>query len=794
MSVSPSEAFNAIGNSHTVTFTCGNFASTLTGPSSSPYPATGCFDVRATIVDVTTGEQLPADSMSCAGQPASLASQDCTTVANPICASGFRFSNTTQQCQPCPAGFTYVPSGPVGAQCHTAPINGVCPPGTQRVPPNGPGGPVDCTEGLLPTTPTPSNQVTLTFTSGSPHVFRIDFSGYVGTTAAGTCQAGTQPANANVAVDYGRTNGPPPPLMRPACQFVISAYKKYVEGTKLEVIPTGACGGTIEPNLAGLFGGTPCFFIVRATGQTTVKLNVNCNDGSEPANGTPAPGFSDEVDPEFGTEGVDDGGLTPLVPQYSCSNNTLFVVNLPVPNIPVDLSATNATFSPRCIPADRLPPPTPTPVTSTPTPTSTATSTPTPPPGPTVTATPFPNNLGFTNAALCTPHGGSTTRVTTNEDGLAGVVGGTATVTAYAQATAKGSSYVTVTGNFKIDTFPVPGLPMYVTLQFTTQPSEFCDSGTTDATGTATCTTTTSNEPQGTFVPVKVSFINNCQEYGTTTEFQVGNPVPPVISVANIPVQNGVCLLRTQAGDITVTAQYVSTTNTQPPITSPPVILGTFGQPTPTIATSTPTTPGTPVPTNTAVATPTNTLVPTPTNTPTNTPLPTSTPTNTPVPTLKFSLDAARVANPKNNGNRQGLDAVRQSQKVWLMIYYTIKSVPKTLNRVTTYRIQQGNRTFFKATFKGGPNNTVGPSDVGSFIRFVSLTFPRNFPSGVYVFKATLTIGNQSRTRAWRFAVIKRIVVSARLFDVAVSEPGPVAVAGNNGARCLDCGLDHGQY
>ena len=786
--VFPTEAFNAIGAPHTFTFACGNFASTLTVPAAAlptptppptgsvppgVAPAPGCYDVSASVTDTTTGSTVTIDSAFCANSPASLSggAVNCAPVTNPICAAGFQPSSSGQ-CFPCPPGFSFS----VGdSLCHTPPVGFplVCPAGTTPIL-NGatPPTPVDCTKPPFPPSPTAVNEVTVTINPGAPHTYRIDFSGFVGTGPFGTCPPGTTPAS---NVNFAPPSGVPPitgQLTGPGCAFSVSAFKKYVEGTSLEIIPGSNCGGSIPTGQPSEFGGQACFFIVRAAGIVILKTGVNCSDGSEPATGTPAPAFSDELDGEVNPEVGDDGGLPPLVPVYDCSNGSLEVKNIPVPNISITLTATNGVFNPNCIPSDRFPQPTPTPVigTPTPTPSPTPTATPTPtPPGPTLTPTPFPTPTGFTNPALCFPTGSPTGVVVTNEDGLAGAIGETATVIAHATPPADKFSNFTVDGVFLIDGVGVPGLRMFST-SFFLSGNLFCDSGITDGSGSASCTRLSALTTPGEVVPVKVSFIFNCQEYGTFTFMIVGNEAVPA-SIVNIPVQNGICLLRSGFGPITVTAHFTSTINTQPSISVGPVVLGQYG-----VATATPvggpSTPGPSLatPTNTPVATPTptNTPIPTPTNTPTKTPTPTVTPTvtPTPVPPLLFSLDAARVAQVNNRGDKKGLDVVRPGQKAWLMLYYTVRSVPRTLPRVDTYQIQSGARTIFKIAFKDKQTT----KDLGSKVKYTVITFALNLPAGVYNFKGTLSIGGISQSRMWRFALLKTVSTAAARRDVVVAQ------------------------
>jgi hypothetical protein len=122
------------------------------------------------------------------------------------------------------------------------------------------------------------------------------------------------------------------------------------------------------------------------------------------------------------------------------------------------------------------------------------------------------------------------------------------------------------------------------------------------------------------------------------------------------------------------------------------------------------------------------------------------------VRTLRFSLDAARVSRVGNPGNRAGINVVRPGDKVELMMYFTISSLPKKLTRVTTYEVDKGSKVAFRVAFKGP---VKPPADVGRFVRYVNFTVPRNANYGVYIYKATLTIGGRSQTRIWKFALLK---------------------------------------
>jgi hypothetical protein len=519
--------------------------------------------------------------------------------------------------------------------------------------------------------------VTVTINPGSPHVYRIDFTGFVGTGPGGGCPAGTTfTQNVNVTLVRG---GVPrsPSSYGPACAFTVSAFKKYLEVTRLEILPTSSCGGTIPVGVASGFGGAACFFDVRTAGAVILKVGVNCLDGSEPASGTPAPDFSDQAQSASNNassgEATDDGGIEPLTPIYNCVGGLLEVINTPVPNVLIDLTATNGAFDPSCAPADRLPQATPTP-----TPTGTLTATPVPSPTPSPTSgdlvplggTPLPAKVGFTAPALCFADSGrAATRRLTNEDGLSGVAGNIATISASVIPPANPNDQVTVVGNFRMDGNPPrpPELKTFSSL-FYGSGMLYCDAGVTDNTGTGRCARSQGPSHTGEVVRVKLSFIYNCQEYGTFTSFTVGDPVAPTSTVEE-PAQNGIGVLPSGYGPLTVTATLVSTINNQPPISTGAVQLGEFTAPIPTVfATSAPNTATlTPTPTNTPV--PTATPTPTPTRTPTPTVTPTATPTELPRPSI--AVDKVLILHTVR-GRRISTRLLHLKEKAYFYVLYHI--------------------------------------------------------------------------------------------------------------------------
>lgn len=739
-SVSPAVAFAPIGTNHTASFLCNGAASALTG-SSGESQLPGCFDLRMTAQDLTTGSAVNILSATCGKAAAAMldGSSTCGSVSNPICAPGTSNASVPGTCVPvCPPASTYEPADGL---CHVAPsgVPPACPAATTAVN-NSSGVPIDCTISPLPSS---DNAVTVTINPGAAHVFRIDFSGYLRTTAQGTCPAGTT-YTANV--QYSPTSRPA--FTASACAFTVSAETKYLEGTTLTLTPTSPCGGGIPEGFASLMGGAPCFFSVQATGMVVLKTGVDCSNSGEPANGSAAPGFS-------------TGSV------YGCLDGALAVSHVPMPGVKIHLHAVDGYFEPTCIPNSRVVPPSSGTVTPTASATAVPTATNTPVPV-TVTATPPPSNTS--GGAFCGPPGHADAEVVTDSNGVAGAFGQFVQFTAQPQppvTTAQGDE--TIVGQFLVDQAGIADIPMYVTFHFAFGDVP-CDSGVTDATGTASCTRNVGIQLPGSTVPVNVSFLYNCTEYDTATSFAVGPITTPTATVGPTttpvpqPAPPGICVVRSGYGQLTVDASYTPVVNSQPALSTGPVVLGEYG-----IATATPVATATPAATPAASPTvvPTSTVIPTPTGTvtsptPTATSAPTvvasatatpplPTPTSTPV-VLSFSLDAARVAQSNNPGNRQGLDTVNGGQRVRLMMYYTIRSLPKAEIRVTTYDIRDESGTsVFRVSFKG----TEKPGDTGRFIRYTYYSVPANLPFGRYDFRATLRIAGRSQTREWRFAIVQ---------------------------------------
>lgn len=728
-----------------MSFFCGSAAATLTGQNGA-YPTSGCFNVTISAQDITTGSMVNVLAATCGGASAAQegGSFSCTSVSNPICAPTTTGSAPGTCAPSCPAGMTYAAADQL---CHSAPAGSpsTCAQGTTAVN-NSAGVPVDCTAAPLPTS---ANIVSTTINSGTPNVYRIDFSGYIGTTADGTCPTGTTYTS---SVTLTPTTGSA--ITAPACAFTVSSEVKYLEGTNVTVKPTSDCGGGIVQGFASLEGGAPCFFSVQALGTVVLKTGVNCGGPGEPANGTHPIDFA--------------AGAV-----YECVNGSLMVSRVPMPGVKITLHAVNGYFAPTCIPTLR----------ATPAPTATVTPVVTPTPAPTATpaGTTTPAPAGTSKPAFCGPPGVADTQVVTNQNGIAGAYGNTVQFSTSAQPPiAVPGGDETIVGQFLVDQAGIAAIPMYVTFHFPAA-NVPCDTGLTDSTGTAQCTVNVGAQPVGTPIPVDTSFLYNCTEYDTSTSFTVGaaaTPVP-VSTPATQPAPAGICVVRSGYGTLTVTATYASTVNTQPAISSGPVVLGVYGVATATVV---PTATATIVPTTaaTAVATTdvTSTVVPSPAATATGTPAPQVTSTATAAPTatarpvsLSFSLDAARVGKSNNPGNLAGLDAIKVAQKVRLMMYYTISGMPRRTSRLTTYDIRDATgRSVFKVSFKG----TEPAGDTGHFVRYTYFVPPSGLPVGLYKFRATLTIAGRSQTRVWRFAIAQtpphlKVARDVRLGDHASS-------------------------
>jgi hypothetical protein len=443
------------------------------------------------------------------------------------------------------------------------------------------------------------------------------------------------------------------------------------------------------------------------------------------------------------------------------------------------------------------------PPTSTPTPTDTPIAFPTVPVTPTA-VTPIP-----VVPARCGPPGVANTTMFTNANGIVGSEG----QIVYYNAVVSPQypvvpSFETITGRFLIDLNPVAGVHMLTTFHFPSGDT-FCDTGITDSSGTATCTLSNAGAVPGTPVTVDTSFIYNCGQFSTTTQFNPIGPLTPVPTAVPSPTPvpfieqdapPGVCVTQQGFGDLYISASFVSTINTQPSLSAGPFLLGVFtasengGLPGGIFPGSspTPTATGTPTETPTETATPTETSTPVPTETATPTPPPptaTSTPTPTKTPTpppapLKFSLDSAKVTQHiANDGCKtSGLDTVTYGQSVCLELFYTIDSMPKSESRVTTYDVLNATgQVVYGVSFQGTESKPA--SLPFRQARYAPVTVSSALPYGVYHFRATLKLDSQTQTRTWTLAIVRG--PSATTSRQFVNLTTDVQVPGTGGASSV---------
>lgn len=131
---------------------------------------------------------------------------------------------------------------------------------------------------------------------------------------------------------------------------------------------------------------------------------------------------------------------------------------------------------------------------------------------------------------------------------------------------------------------------------------------------------------------------------------------------------------------------------------------------------------------------------------------PTSVPTKA-AEAVRFSLDAARVAPVQDPGDLSGLVAVRPKSNVWLMMYLTIKSMPRKSSSLSTYVIQRASQVIMRAAFGWSAAADV----TGRFSRFMPYTIPSQLSYGDRLtLKTTLKIGVRSQTRSWNFVIARQ--------------------------------------
>jgi hypothetical protein len=688
-------------------------------------------------VDISVGASMPITAATCGPYAAAIAeTASCAASYNPICPAGTTGGGGA--CQPvCPAGYTPAPDG-----CETPPVMGPsgleCPGGTTPV--TNSSGQISYCLAAPNAAPTIYNEASVSFSSGAPHAFMVEFTGFLPTDAQGSCPEGTTyVASVNLTSNY----------TGPACAFAVSAEKKYLEVYSLAIHPQGACGESVGSGTLGILLGSPCRFTVSADGQVVLKSGVNCTDGSEPATGTDAT-----------VAGFPPGSV------YSCENGVLGVIHVPMDNVPIHLTATNGFFNPTCVPVERILALTPTATpsatsTATATATSTATATPTSTPTAIPTATPVGTPLPVAGSPVCGPPGVPfLDTVTTSANGTPPTVTYSAAPTT---ATVTQGGDAVIRGVFLVNGSGSQGVNMFVTVHYPSGDQSCL--ATTGPDGVASCSTNTGTTPAGTTVPVDVQFVFDCAEFAVSTSFQVVGPGTPTALESDGPVYQaqgpvGICVERSGYGDLIVEASAHSPINTQPPLSTGPVTLGAFGVPT---ATAMPTAEDTAVPTDTPIPAPTNTPVPpsvTPTSEPSSTPTPTSTAppapptataTTTPAARLTWSLDGARVQKKGSLANMRGITKVRRGQTVWLFVYYTATRVPKKINFYATYAVMHGSSMVRAKTYKGTQNK----NETGRFGRYDYWTVPVKQPMGTYTFKATLKLGSQTKSATWKFKVVK---------------------------------------
>lgn len=734
-----SQEEGAVGVQRIVTFLCGSNVAALTGPLGP-----GCYDVEASLTDITSGGGASFESGSCAGVavpagPTITCASPGNSQVNPICPPGFK-APQGGVCSPCPVG-----SQVVNGSCHSFPAGGTCPPGSTPVTNTG-GGIVYCTAPEFAVNASANNEVILKFVPGAPHSYLVEINGFVPTEANGTCPGST------VLDPHAVLTGPG---TGPACAFSLSVVQRSIEVTNITISSQTSCNSSIGAGLYNLANGQGCLVGIQALGMIVLKDGVDCSNGTEPATGSSA-----------APAGFPAGSV------YQCLGNALSVANIPVGNVPLSVTATNAVLNPLCFP---LYPNAGTPVTATPTPAVTPIATPRPTATPAGNVTSTPGSVGRPSGvrpATCSASGSNTASVITGPNGQVNFFGTEVEYFSYANPPNPGQNQlVDIVGHFAIDGSPRPGVAMYAEYIDAYGVSVTCGPALTDGTGTSHCGLPTDTSPPAQQVPVNVDFILNCDDYMTTATFTVGGPAvvaPPQTQKG--PAPNGLCLVRAAPGAISLRVVYNSQIDSQPEVDTGVVQVGQAGFQTPTPlpttqatpvtpATATATSPPTPTltptqpPTPTATATPTSTPTPIPTATPTA--IPTATPTTIPRP-LAFSLDAARVSKLSDRGNHKGLNFARLGQKVNLSLYYTVTGLPKAATRVTTYEVLHATRTVFKAVYRG----TQAAKDLGSFVRYIPYRIPPGLSADLYTFRATIKIGPISRSSTWTFAVVRNALLA----------------------------------
>src|SRR5947209_2436883 len=337
----PGLAFNALGTTHTVTFTCGGGVGYNPAFATAPRAAAptdlsggagnaaatvipGCYNVSASISDETGGGGATFTSATCGDNATTLTGStvNCAAYASPLCAPGATTLPTTgAYCTDTDI------NSPRGAQLRVqinpsaphsylitftgyTPLLGSCVTtgaAAGALPPVGPG--------ATPPTAGPVN----TFGARGACFTAVSAAG-VGTATGPACPVGFTFLPGPFQVT---TNLFVPPFEAPltapdgVCQFTVSAEKKFIEITNITLTPSAGCP-SLSPGSASLlfseglkaFFGPACTVTATATGIVILKSGVNC--ASEP-NGTSAVGAG-----------------FPAGSTYSCTGDTLSVI---IPNI-----------------------------------------------------------------------------------------------------------------------------------------------------------------------------------------------------------------------------------------------------------------------------------------------------------------------------------------------------------------------------------------------------------------------------------------------------------------------------
>ena len=80
---------------------------------------------------------------------------------------------------------------------------------------------------------------------------------------------------------------------------------------------------------------------------------------------------------------------------------------------------------------------------------------------------------------------------------------------------------------------------------------------------------------------------------------------------------------------------------------------------------------------------------------------------------------------------------------------YSIRGMPHSMQRTTTYALTTGGRIVFSAQYSG----VQAAQQLGSFVRYIQYNLPRGSAYGTYSFLATLRLGKSSQQRRWTFVV-----------------------------------------